>query len=740
MKLQSCASCGAQFDVSGFAPGQKFTCGSCGAVLTAHVGAKQAGAAPAAKPAAGRVPGSRPSAGRATSAGPKPAGPKAAGRATARGTAGASSTKSRGPQYRPPERVTGAPQGTAAGARPPKGGARGAAQGREDRGAVKVRGRGEARGRGESARPSRSGPNPAIIYGVGALLVVGVLAFLLFGGGDGPDAANGNGTSATNGSRGGGAEAVAQAPPSEDSLESLRAELADTRLKTAPQYKAFASRFLALGTEAGKAEAQKLYKDLIEQVASEDLEARKALGYVDFQTDILGRKLEEMEGPIPDSIANRRGYPFLDAVMDFHNRRWLKDDDEIEDARSAVREMQAHEQKLLSDHIYRAGDRIRANIATDNRLKDLNYITSWAAPYLIVYSSSDTLSEFDLRNIEDKEERKRKRAEMKEKRKDWEIVLREKAAIYTQLYEEWMRRYRERFELKDLTDEYGGRPDYKASDRSFADGVPFVIWIFTDEEAFHKYHEEKLGGRMPPGVAGYFNPENGWIFLFDDPGDDPSERVFEVNKNLHEGTHQLEYWFTRQRNRWGMPKPSQDSFSEGLAELLGTVQMDKARHLKFIEVNVPRLRNMQSVAETLKKANREYPIFPVEDLVSFGSYAEMQQWAASQSGWDPGLAQNAMAFFYQQSWAFTYFLNHFENGKYRDNWLAYFRAALDRQTGRGLNKAAFMRAFKIRDEDEWDEIQEDWEEYLKGTILKMNWKDYEYTPPKRKEWAGEEPE
>ncbi len=48
-----------------------------------------------------------------------------------------------------------------------------------------------------------------------------------------------------------------------------------------------------------------------------------------------------------------------------------------------------------------------------------------------------------------------------------------------------------------------------------------------------------------------------------------------------------------------------------------------------------------------------------------------------------------------------------------------------------------MRAFKIRDEDEWDEIQEDWEEYLTGTIMKMNWKDYEYTPPGRTDWPDE---
>ncbi len=648
MKLQSCAKCGAQFDVSGFEPGQKFTCGSCGAVLTAHVGAQQAGAAPAAKPAAGRVPGSRGASGRPAPAGAKPGagrsgqarsgqgrsgqgrsgqGRSGQGRkAPARGTAGASSTKPRGPQYRPPERAgTGARAGKAP---PPTKPA-----------ASKPRTSARPRARADERRPAPSGPNPALIYGIGALVVVGVLAFLFFGGGDNPNPTDGPGTNATAVADGNGTGSGTETAAGADTLASIKTELAETSLKRASQYKAFAQRFLGLGSEEGKAEAMSLYRQLIEQVAPEDLEARKALGYTDFQSDVLGRVLEEMEDPIPDSIANRKGYPFLDTVRHYHNKRWLNDEEDIELAKLAVAEMKAHEKNLAEDHIYRAGDQIRANIATDNKLKDLNYITVWSAPYLVVYSSSDTLSEFELRDIEDKAERRKKKQEMLDKRKGWEVVLREKAAIYTQLYEEWMRRYRERFELKDLTEPYGGRPDYKASDRSFLDGVPFVIWIFTDEKAFQTYHEEKMGGRLPPGVAGYFNPGNGWIFLFDDPGDDPEKRTFEVNKNLHEGTHQLEHWFTKQRNRWGDPKPSQDSFSEGLAEFLGTAQMDKARNLKFIEVNVPRLKMMQSIAETLKRSNLEYPIFPVEHLVAFGSYAEMQQWAASQSGWPQGLAQ-----------------------------------------------------------------------------------------------------
>ncbi|MFV1959311.1 MAG: hypothetical protein ACC662_07845, partial [Planctomycetota bacterium] len=586
------------------------------------------------------------------------------------------------------------------------------------------------RGRSEDRRPS--GPRPALIYGAGALIVVAVLAFLLTtGSGSGNTAKDGDaGSAAANGPATASAP-TGQPPKQPDTVESIKAEMAKARPKRARAYDAFAARFVALGSEKGSAQARRIYEKVVKEVAPDDVEARKFLGYVDFQADILGHTFEEGEEPIPDSIANRKGYPFLDAVITFHNRRWLKDEDEIALAKEAVAKMREHEKRLLTDNTYRAGDLIRANIATDSLLKDLNYETIWEAPYLVCYSSNEAMSEFDILKEPDKKKRKKMRADLEEKRKAWEPILREKARIYSQLYKEFMRRYGKRFDLKNLTDPYGGRSDYKASARSFRDGVPLVIWIFTDQEAFQKFHAERKGGPLPPGVAGYFTPQTGWVYLFDDQatGD---QRVFEINKNIHEGTHQLQYWFTRQRNKWGTPNSTQDAFSEGLAEFLGSVQMDAERNLKFIEVNVPRLKGMHSYTAMLKKQGKEYPLFPVERIVSFETYGAVQNWGSQEWGIPGGVV---LAVFYQQVWAFTYFLNNFENGKYKDQWLDYFQAVLSRMTGPGRNQGVFMRAFKIRDEDEWDEIEEDWATYFRESILKIDVSKYEYSPPARGEWG-----
>ncbi len=711
MKLQACTSCGAQFDVSTFAPGQKFTCGSCGTVLTAHAQAATppAPAAPVAPAVSGRAPGSRRA---APSGGLRQ--PAAASARTERAAVG-----TRGPQYRPPERR-----------QDPRADAR-ATERRPQRGQRAAR----------MERPARAerkgGPSPALIYGAGGLLVAGVLLFLVIGGGK-SDASGGGATAGGSGSvaPAAGSNAGATVTASVDTLATVQDDLRRSELKKASDYHGFAKRFLDLGTDEGKNEAKHLYEELIRKVDPDDLEARKYLGYTDFQTDILGRKLQENEDAIPPDIANRRGYDYLDLVTDFASKRWLDDEDDIANAKKAVARMKRHLHLLETDHLFRLGDSIRSNIAQNPQLKLLNYTTCWKPPYLVCYSSAEEImSEMDLRKIEDKNERKAKKEELNKKRHQWDRVAYEKAMIFQQLYQEFMRRYADRFGLKPLTDEYGGRQDYPPGVRSYPDGVPMTIWIFSDEKSFQDYHEKHLGGRLPPGVAGYFDPSNGptggWIFLFDEPN--PEDRGFEINKTVHEGTHMLEYWFTRQQSKWGFPPNSQNGFSEGIAEFLGSVQMDKARHLKFIEVNVPRLHSIKGERAAFAKKNKDYPIFPVQHMMAFSSYAEMGQWANEAWGVEYG---QAMDLFYQQVWAFTYFLNHFENGKYKDRWLDFFGAVLQRQASAEQKKQTFMRCFRIRDDDEWDEIESEWTKYMKDVIFKMSddTKEWEYTPPGPDDW------
>ena len=407
--LQSCPRCGAQFDISTFAPGQRFTCGSCETVLTAGAPGGGERRAPQNRPPLRRREGKRAAA---------------------------------------PHQAPGASRGHRSGGRARRGG---------------------------SERPAK-GVSPALLYGGGALVVAAILLLLFAWGGGDDDVTTGAGGS--NGARSAGPST--EPVQALDTVASLRSELRGTSLTRASDYRTWAKRFLAVGGDDAESEARRLYTELIEQDDPDDRVARKYLGYTDFQVDILENVLEPNGDPIPEEISNRSGYDFLDAVVEFSTpaHRWMMDENEIELARKAVADMRQHAKKLRADRVYRAGDSIRGIIANDPILRELNYETIWQAPYLICYSSSESLSDFELLKLP-YQERKAKRAALAEKRKAWKRILDEKAAIFKGAYDEWMKRYAEPWQLKPLTDEYGGRPNFREGVRSYRDGVPLCIWIFT---------------------------------------------------------------------------------------------------------------------------------------------------------------------------------------------------------------------------------------------------------------------
>ncbi|MDF1699990.1 MAG: hypothetical protein P1V36_02365 [Planctomycetota bacterium] len=748
MQLQACTNCGAQFDVSAFTPGQQFSCGACGTVLTAPGGAPAAPAAPARTPGGapppprGKAPGGKPPArrgapsrGRAptgkaptgkapTSKAPKgkaPGGRTPGGRAPSKGApgrkrgpgkavTGGPAAPARGPQDQPVQRAgqEAAPKGPAR-SKAPAGRKRAPARGDDGGDAGAPRGRREA-------RPA-AGPNKGLLIGVGAVVLLVVVGLVAFGGDGGTKGKTGGGTETADG----GTDAKkADVPvvPSE-SVQDVMGEYATERPTTLRGFKGFINRLKALEDEKAKKALRGVYEDFIGGPGRDDQEARKYLGYREFPHEI------------PEDIANRE-YPYLKAVTAAYNHHWYGPDEdaEYEIAMRAWKKTQKHYEQLINDHHFQAADSIRANIAKDKFFKDYNYAARWADPYLICYASTDRLSEYDLLSIEDKDERRLKMKELAKKREVFERVLDEKALIFTQLYKEFYNRYKDSLSLKPLMDEYGGRPDYPIGVRSFQNGSPMVVWIFDSKKAFNEYHDKVSGEAIPHNVAGYFSPRTTYVYLYDEGGADGKggNRVFEINKNVHEGTHQLEFWFTRQRNRWRKPRPGQDWFGEGIAEFVGSVKMEQDGSLAFLGINVPRLQSMQRAAKQFEGQGQKYRKFPIERLVSFNSYGEVQAWGATEWTLNPNLV---LLMFYEQSWAFTYFLNTYENGKYKERFEKFFDLVLHRETGVSKGAAAFKEAFRIRDEDDWEDLNDEFHEYLDDVIMKMNANKFDYVPPAR---------
>ncbi|HVG93851.1 MAG TPA: hypothetical protein VND21_05355 [Planctomycetota bacterium] len=681
-KLQPCPKCGAQFDVSAFAQGAKFTCGACGAVVTA-------GAAVAAPAAPARVP-------------PAPSRPVPAPAGGGR----------RGPQYQPPERhaATAAP-----------------APATSSRGGSARHGRHHGERSETSSKhgaPPKSGMSPLVMTGIGAaVLAIAIGAFLSMKKDDKPTA-GGGGTNVvgtdTNTTKpgpavGGMGETAAPEPPKSDSLAGVEADWKNDATRSDAELKKFLERYKALGS-AGAERSKEVAKEIVSISDPNYKLAREVLGHKEFAFEV------------PEVISFRK-YPYIRVVEEAAKQHWFDDDEAFKLAMTAWEKTKAHAAKLDTDPVFRALDGARLEIARDKHFKDYNYEAIFASPYLICYSSTERMSEEELFALPPKE-RSKKLEELEKNREQYRQILAEKARIYQQLYAEFMRRYAEDCELKDLMSPFGGREDYPVSKRSYRDGCPLIIWIFSDRQAFDDYHSNVKNESIDPGVAGYFSPVTGWVYLYDEG----SQREFEINKNVHEGTHQLEHWFTKQKKEWGAVRRPQSFFGEGFAEYMGAVTMAKDRKLTFHGVNRPRLEFLQSMRQQLKSGGKSLYVFPVKDLVSFEGYHRVREWAAQKWQID------GLGYFYAQSWAFVYFLNEHQSGKYKKNFTRFLDDMLvhPRENGEGYTFNQFKKAMNIRSEDDWKKLDKEFADFY-SKLIDMDTKKIALPPPARDDWPDYEP-
>ena len=386
---------------------------------------------------------------------------------------------------------------------------------------------------------------------------------------------------------------------------------------------------------------------------------------------------------------------------------------------------EAHARRIESDPTFRALDGARREIDRDPRFKNYNYEAIFASPYLICYSSDERLSEEDFLKLKPKE-RAVKLAELEKSREVFRRTLAEKSKIYQQLYKEFLKRYGESCELKDLMSPFGGRPDLGQGKYSYRDGCPMIIWIFLDHKAFDEYHEVVAKERIDPGVAGYFSPATGWVYLYD--GDD---REFEVNKNVHEGTHQLEHWFQMQKREWGKPIVPQSFFGEGFAEFMGAVNMAPDRTLKFHGINRPRIEFLKRAKEDLAKGGKPLYVFPLKVLVEFEGYGNVRQWTAEHWGID------GILFFYAQSWALVYFMNEASNHKYQKNFTQFLDDMLNhpKEGGQGYAFEHFKKSMKIKSEDDWKKLDKEFGDFY-AKLIQMDTKTVGEPPPSKDNWPG----
>ena len=480
-------------------------------------------------------------------------------------------------------------------------------------------------------------------------------------------------------------------------------------------------RYQAINSPEALARAKVVAKDLIETSDPNDKTAHELLGDLEFNH------------PIPESVSFMR-YPFIRAVNEANTQRWFHQDDleQLDLAKKAWDRTVKHGDRLLSDRTYRALDNARANVDRDDAFAKYNYESWYANPYLIFYSSEERMDPADLMKMS-KADRKKALDELDKKREKWHRILAEKGRIFQQLYAEFMKRYGEKCDVHDLMAEYGGMPNLPIGKRSYTEGCPLIIWIFSDKPAFRDYHNKvSKDGSIGEGIAGYFSPATGWVYLYDEESD-PSGREFEINKNVHEGTHQLQHWFTAQKNDWQTKaRVPQSWFGEGFAEYIGAVTMDRDRSLTFIGLNRPRLKGDVDEKQRFTQEGKPFPIFPLPDLVDFEGYGSVANYAAEK--WHVQYGE-ALQLFYCQSWALVYFLNEYDNHKYRDKFQKFLEKVLNLEH-KGKH---FKQALEIKSDDDWKSLQTEFDKFFKNSLLNMDLKSIGKSPPSRDDWPSYKP-
>jgi hypothetical protein len=364
-----------------------------------------------------------------------------------------------------------------------------------------------------------------------------------------------------------------------DSIEKLNADLDSPAARAAVGLKPLLARAFALGPLAA-AVAKRLAERILAEADPDDDPSHRLLGHRKFAHDM------------PDAISfvSLREYDYLRVVENAIRHRWIESAAESEAAEAAWTKTLAHARRLQDDPTFRALVGARREVSLDRYLKDYNCAATFASPYLICYASSERVSDEELSKLSYAARQKRL-AQLEASRAKFAMRLAEKATILQQLYREFLKRYGEACDLKDLMSPYGGRPDLPAGKRSYRDGCPLVVWVFEDRAAWDEFHAVVKGEPVNPGVAGYFSRSTGWAYLHDE--DSEKDRELEVIRTLETGTHQLLHWFARQKREWGGSMAPQSFFDRGFADYMAAVTMAPDRSLAFNGMNRSRLELLQ---------------------------------------------------------------------------------------------------------------------------------------------------
>jgi len=580
--------------------------------------------------------------------------------------------------------------------------------------------RAAAGGEGYEAAGGPAKSKAPLVFGVGGVVVAGaVLAFVLSRGG--------GASTGTGGTSHGGTSASVPAPKvtpeewweraqrnADGSPRTFDGAVIEKLLSEAQE------RNYASNAAFWKPVAERLYGDLLKfkpthRQANEFFGKKSLLDYPDFE-----KVLEEIQGGASELPPDMRA--FVESIEDRIDRKdplWM-DAAEYDKHKAELEKIQSWRKQAEADPRAREIQKGINRARNDPVLRNYGSIALDVHPFIVFLSSREL---FPKPVPGETEEQMRERVAKKTEELQPRIERLKK--LYTAYLKEFEERYR-----KPL-----GLPEFRPTDILFQ-------WIFEDREGFDRFTRDQSGHEIGAGVLGFFSPQDRGLYLYDREDEDDGG-ISNDNVITHESTHQLNWFFSRdpdprKRLEFRFDEFEASWFVEGWAEYLGgscRVRPDTGE-LQFCWYALGR-------ADLLRFMKKEgVPMIPIRFLVERGGYREFQEWyanywhdearsmlknEAAEKYINPGFYFGAL---YAQAWYFIYFLNEYEQGKYRKPFQDLVLTAL-----RGREKPpayrkdpnakderwsypvdAFVEIFGVKSEADWARLQKEHDTLLEKVL------------------------
>lgn len=261
--------------------------------------------------------------------------------------------------------------------------------------------------------------------------------------------------------------------------------------------------------------------------------------------------------------------------------------------------------------------------------------------------------------------------------------------------------------------------------------TPVPVWIFRSKGQYERWRRCGNGGPSTQYVGAFYtgtagSNKSGMLYLWlrdsREEKDFTEDPILQIQDTLwHEGTHQL---MDFNSPGLGFGEGNMPWTQEGFAEYVGThrrvTDMNEPDHWRYF-FGVPNVGRKQEI----------YGFGKLSDKTEFGEFVELspslkevahcdypQFWAAraqqenKSTGAEAQKARQLVSGTYAYGWALCHFLQHGEEGKYREG----FHKWLNLELTKGANAEEFDKIFDLTSDAKWKAFEQEFQDWL---CLKM---------------------